>query len=68
MDSCSGQGGNHIFALSRTDGLVIGNVGGVVANAVLGEQGVNTTSIKCLSVGSPYSATHYVRLPARRPG
>src|SRR6185295_5265743 len=42
MDGGGGRkAANHIFALPRTDGLVIGNVGGgVVANAVLGEQGV----------------------------
>ena len=42
MDGGGGRkAANHIFAMARTDGLVIGNVGGgVVANAVLGESGV----------------------------
>ena len=42
MDGGGGRkAANHIFAMARTDGLVLGNVGGgVVANAVLGESGV----------------------------
>jgi hypothetical protein len=62
MDGGGGRkAANHIFALGRTDGLVIGNVGGgVVANAVLGESGVQYDLDKLPFIGSPYSATHYV--------
>lgn len=62
MDGGGGRkAANHIYALTRTDGLVIGNVGGgVVANAVLGESGVQYDLDKLPFIGSPYSATHYV--------
>jgi len=62
MDGGGGRkAANHIFALTRTDGLVLGNVGGgVVANAVLGESGVQYDLDKLPFIGSPYSATHYV--------
>ncbi len=53
MDGGGGRkAANHIFALTRTDGLVIGNVGGgVVANAVLGEQGVQYDLDKLAATG-----------------
>ena len=62
MDGGGGRkAANHIFALTRSDGLVIGNVGGgVVANAVLGDKGVQYDLDKLPFIGSPYSATHYV--------
>jgi len=62
MDGGGGRkAANHIFAMNRSDGLVIGNVGGgVVANAVLGESGVQYDLDKLPFIGSPYSATHYV--------
>ena len=62
MDGGGGRkAANHIFTMARTDGLVIGNVGGgVVANAVLGETGVQYDLDKLPFIGSPYSATHYV--------
>jgi hypothetical protein len=62
MDGGGGRkAANHIYSLTRTDGLVIGNVGGgVVANAVLGESGVQYDLDKLPFIGSPYSATHYV--------
>jgi hypothetical protein len=62
MDGGGGRkAANHIYSLTRTDGLVIGNVGGgVVANAVLGESGVAYDLDKLPFIGSPYSATHYV--------
>jgi tripartite-type tricarboxylate transporter receptor subunit TctC len=42
MDGGGGRkAANYIFSQARADGLIIGNVGGgVVANAILGEQGV----------------------------
>ena len=70
MDGGGGRkAANHIFAMSRTDGLVIGNVGGgVVANAVLGESGVQYDLDKLPFIGSPYSATHYVLATRREAG
>ena len=70
MDGGGGRkAANHIFSLGRTDGLVIGNVGGgVVANAVLGEKGVQYDLDKLPFVGSPYSATHYVFATRRELG
>src|ERR671923_753650 len=60
---------NHIFNTARPDGLTIGSVGGgVVANAVLGETGVQYDLDKLHFVGSPYSATHYVFLTRREAG
>jgi tripartite-type tricarboxylate transporter receptor subunit TctC len=70
MDGGGGRkAANHIFAMARTDGLVIGNVGGgVVANAVLGESGVQYDLDKLPFIGSPYSATHYVFATRRELG
>jgi tripartite-type tricarboxylate transporter receptor subunit TctC len=70
MDGGGGRkAANHIFAMARTDGLVIGNVGGgVVANAVLGESGVQYDLDKLPFIGSPYSATHYVLATRREMG
>jgi tripartite-type tricarboxylate transporter receptor subunit TctC len=70
MDGGGGRkAANHIFAMARTDGLVIGNVGGgVVANAVLGETGVQYDLDKLPFIGSPYSATHYVFATRRELG
>jgi tripartite-type tricarboxylate transporter receptor subunit TctC len=70
MDGGGGRkAANHIFAMTRTDGLVIGNVGGgVVANAVLGESGVQYDLDKLPFIGSPYSATHYVFATRRELG
>jgi hypothetical protein len=51
---------NYIFGAARPDGLTLGNAGGgVVANAVLGEKGVEYDLDKLHFIGSPYSATHY---------
>lgn len=62
MDGGGGRkAANHIYGAARADGLTIGNVGGgVVANAVLGEQGVQYDLDKLLFIGSPYSTTHYL--------
>jgi hypothetical protein len=70
MDGGGGRkAANHIFTMARTDGLVIGNVGGgVVANAVLGETGVQYDLDKLPFIGSPYSATHYVFATRRELG
>jgi hypothetical protein len=60
---------NYIFGAARPDGLTIGNVGGgVVANAVLGEKGVEYDLDKLHFIGSPYSATHYFFLTRKEAG
>ena len=54
---------NHIFRSVRPDGLTLGNVGaGLIANAVLGEPGVQYDIDKLIYLGSPNSATHYIYL------
>jgi tripartite-type tricarboxylate transporter receptor subunit TctC len=60
---------NHIFSVVRPDGLTIGSVGaGLVANAVLGEPGVQYDLDKLIYLGSPNCATHYVFLSKRELG
>jgi tripartite-type tricarboxylate transporter receptor subunit TctC len=60
---------NQIYAVTRPDGLTIGNVGaGLVANAVLGEPGVQYDIDKLIYLGSPNSATHYVFMSRRELG
>jgi tripartite-type tricarboxylate transporter receptor subunit TctC len=60
---------NHVYAVARPDGLTIGNVGaGLVANAVLGEPGVQYNLDKLIYLGSPNSVTQYVFLSRRELG
>lgn len=60
---------NYIYTTARPDGLTLGNVGaGLVANAVLGEPGVQYDLDKLIYLGSPNSATHYVFLTRREFG
>jgi tripartite-type tricarboxylate transporter receptor subunit TctC len=60
---------NHIFGAARPDGLTIGNVGaGLIANAVLGEPGVQYDLDKFIYLGTPNSASHYVFLTKREAG
>ena len=70
MDGGGGRkAANHIYNSARPDGLTIGNVGGgVVANAVLGESGVQYDLGKLPFIGSPYSTTHYVLITRREAG
>lgn len=70
MDGGGGRkAANHIYGVARADGLTIGNVGGgVIANAVLGEKGVQYDLDKMPFVGSPYSTTHYILLTRREAG
>jgi tripartite-type tricarboxylate transporter receptor subunit TctC len=70
MDGGGGRkAANHIFNSARPDGLTIGNVGGgVVANAVLGETGVQYDLEKLHFVGSPFSTSHYLLLTRREAG
>jgi tripartite-type tricarboxylate transporter receptor subunit TctC len=54
---------NYIYGSAKPDGLTIGNVGaGLIANAILGETGVQYEVDKLIFLGSPNSATHYVFL------
>ena len=60
---------NHMYRAARPDGLTLGNVGaGLVANAVLGEPGVQYDLNKLIYLGSPNSASHYVFLTRREAG
>jgi tripartite-type tricarboxylate transporter receptor subunit TctC len=60
---------NHIYRSARPDGLTLGNVGaGLVANAVLGETGVQYDLNKLIYLGSPNSASHYVFLTRKETG
>lgn len=60
---------NHIFRGVKPDGLTLGNVGaGLVANAILGQTGVQYDLDKLLYLGSPNSATQYVFLTRREAG
>ena len=70
MDGGGGRkAANYVFSQARADGLSIGNVGGgVVANAILGEQGVQYDLDKLPFIGSPYSATHYIFVTRREAG
>jgi tripartite-type tricarboxylate transporter receptor subunit TctC len=62
MDGGGGRkAANHIFNSVRPDGLTIGSGGaGVVASAVLGENGVLYDIEKLHFVGSPFSTSHYL--------
>lgn len=60
---------NHIYRVARPDGLTIGNVGsGLVANAVLGQTGVEYDLDKLIYLGSPNSVTQYLFLSRRELG
>ena len=69
----SGGGGrklaNHLFNSARNDGLTIGNIGsGFIANAVLGETGVDYDIDKFTYLGSGNSKTSYVFLTKKTSG
>jgi tripartite-type tricarboxylate transporter receptor subunit TctC len=52
---------NHIYQSARPDGLTIGNLSsGMVAVAVLGEQGVSYDLNKFFYLGSPFSSHHAI--------
>src|SRR6188474_1948901 len=60
---------NHIFKGVRPDGLTIGRIGGgLVANAVLGEQGVLYDLNKFIYLGSPHSTYHWVFITRKEAG
>jgi len=63
------QAANHIYKGARPDGLVVGSMGAaLVANAVLGEPGVQYDIDKFIYLGTPDSAQHYVFLTHREAG
>jgi tripartite-type tricarboxylate transporter receptor subunit TctC len=60
---------NHLYNSARKDGLTIGNAGaGFVANAVLGEPGVDYNIDKFTYLGSGNSKTCYVFLSKKESG
>jgi tripartite-type tricarboxylate transporter receptor subunit TctC len=55
------QAANHLYGKARPDGLEIGSMGAaLVANAVLGEAGVQYDIDKFIYLGTPDSANHYL--------
>src|SRR4029077_5483061 len=55
------QAANHVYRVARPDGLTIGSMGAaLVANAVLGEPGVEYDIDKLIYLGTPDSAQHYL--------
>ena len=55
------QAANHVYRGARPDGLTVGSMGAaLVANAVLGEPGVQYDIDKFIYLGTPDSAQHYV--------
>ncbi len=60
---------NYMYRTARPDGLTIGNIGGgFVANAVLGEPGVQYDIDKFIYLGSGNSVTSYVFLSKKELG
>jgi tripartite-type tricarboxylate transporter receptor subunit TctC len=51
---------NYLFSSARPDGLTLGHVGGVVANAIQGQAGVQYDIDKFIYLGAPNTASHYV--------
>lgn len=63
------QAANHIFKVAKPDGLTVGSMGAaLVANAVLGEPGVNYDIDKFIYLGTPDSAQHYLFISHRDAG
>src|SRR5687768_15066922 len=63
------QAANHVYRGARPDGLTVGSMGAaLVANAVLGEPGVQYDIDKLIYLGTPDSAQHYVFLTHREAG
>ena len=57
------QAANHVYTKARPDGLTIGSMGAaLIANAVLGEPGVQYDIDKLIYLGTPESSTYYVFL------
>lgn len=73
MEYMAGGGGrkaaNHLYRTARPDGLTIGNPSvGMLANAILGESGVQYDIDKFSYLGSPYSTYHAVFVSRKEAG
>lgn len=73
MQHMAGGGGrqaaNHVFKVAKPDGLTVGSMGAaLVANAVLGEPGVQYELDKLIYLGTPDSAQHYLFITHRDAG
>lgn len=63
------QAANHVYKVAKPDGLTIGSMGAaLVANAVLGEPGVQYDIDKFIYLGTPDSAQHYLLITHRDAG
>jgi tripartite-type tricarboxylate transporter receptor subunit TctC len=63
------QAANHVYRGAAADGLTVGSMGAaLVANAVLGETGVQYDIDKFIYLGTPDSAQHYVFVTHREAG
>ncbi len=63
------QAANHVYRVAKPDGLTIGAMGAaLVANAVLGEPGVQYDIDKFIYLGTPDSAQHYLFITHRDAG
>jgi len=63
------QAANHVYKVAKPDGLTIGSMGAaLVANAVLGEPGVQYDIDKLIYLGTPDSAQHYLFITHRDAG
>ena len=63
------QAANHVYKAAKPDGLTIGSMGAaLVANAVLGEPGVQYDIDKFIYLGTPDSAQHYLFITHRDAG
>lgn len=63
------QAANHVFKIAKPDGLTVGSMGAaLVANAVLGEPGVQYDIDKFTYLGTPDSLQHYLFVTHREAG
>ncbi len=63
------QAANHVYKVAKPDGLTIGSMGAaLVANAVLGEPGVQYDIDKFSYLGTPDSLQHYLFITHRDAG
>jgi len=63
------QAANHVYKVAKPDGLTLGSMGAaLVANAVLGEPGVQYDIDKFTYLGTPDSLQHYLFITHRDAG
>ncbi len=63
------QAANHVYKVAKPDGLTVGSMGAaLVANAVLGEPGVQYDIDRFIYLGTPDSAQHYLFITHRDAG